>query len=163
MRLIMSVIKWIDRNLEGALAAFLLASIVILISINVFMRYVLDASLSWGEELTLWTFVWFVWLAASYAFRHRKHVRITIIRDKLGLKAQIWLDRLVDLLILVFLMVLIYECLKLINLPFVANQRSVVLGLPIPILYASAPVGALLSSVRVLQHLVQSFYAAPNQ
>ena len=155
----MALIRWLDRNLEGALAAFLMAAIVLLISLNVFMRYVLDASLSWGEELTLSVFVWFVWLAASYAFRHRKHVRITVFRDFLGTRGQLWLDILADLLILGFLAVLVFECVKLINLPFVASQKSVVLGLPIPILYASAPVGAALSFLRVLQHVVESFRA----
>lgn len=149
----MAFIQWLDRNFEGAVAGTLMAAIVALISTNVFMRYVLEASPSWGEELTLWTFVWFVWLAASYAFRHRKHVRITIFRDFLKKRGQLWLDIVVDLLILIFLGVLVFECVKLINLPFVASQKSVVLGLPIPILYASAPVGASLSFIRVLQHL----------
>lgn len=48
------------------------------------------------------------------------------------------------------------ECIKLIMLPFVASQTSVVLGLPIPILYASAPVGAGLSAIRVIQHLIRT-------
>lgn len=155
----MDFLRWLDKNFEGAVAGILLAAIVALISLNVFMRYVLDASLSWGEELTLWTFVWFVWLSASYAFRHRKHVRITILRDMFGDRGQIGLDLVVDILILIFLGVLTYECLKLINLPFVASQKSVVLGLPIPILYASAPVGAALSFIRVLQHLFIQFGA----
>ena len=155
----MAIVQWLDRNLEGALAGFLLAVVVLLISLNVFMRYVLEASLSWGEELTLWIFVWFVWLAASYAFRHRRHVRITIFRDFLGTRGQRWLDIVADLLILIFLAVLVFECVKLMNLPFVVTQKSVVLGLPIPLLYASAPVGAALSFVRVLQHLVINFSA----
>ena len=156
----MAFIRWLDKNFEGAVAGILLAAIVALISVNVFMRYVMDASLSWGEELTLWTFVWFVWLSASYAFRHRRHVRITFFRDMLGERAQIRLDMFADILILIFLGVLVFECLKLINLPFVASQKSVVLGLPIPILYASAPVGASLSFIRVLQHLYTNFGAA---
>jgi TRAP-type C4-dicarboxylate transport system permease small subunit len=41
-------------------------------------------------------------------------------------------------------------------MPFVVNQTSVVLGLPIPILYASAPVGAGLSAIRVVQHLLRT-------
>jgi len=153
----MSFLKWLDKNLEGTIAALLLAAIVSLISVNVFMRYVLDSSSSWGEELTLWTFVWFVWLAASHAFRYRRHVRITVFRDMMSPRVQYWLDMVVDVLVLMFLAVLVYQCLKLINLPFVASQKSVVLGLPIPILYASAPVGASLSFIRVFQHLVINF------
>ena len=118
------------------------------------MRYVINSSLSWGEELTLWLFVWFVWLAVSHAFHHRAHVRITAFRDLLNERVGRILDVIVDLLILAFLVVLTIECLKLIQLPFVANQSSVVLGIPIPVLYASAPVGASLSALRVVQHMI---------
>lgn len=149
----MPVLKWIDLNAEKALASLLLAAIVLLIFGNVFMRYVMNASLSWGEELTLWLFVWFIWLGVSHAFHTGSHVRITVIRDLLGDRAQLIVDAATAVLVLGFLVILSVECIKLIRMPFVASQTSVVLGLPIPVLYASAPVGASLSAVRVVQHL----------
>ena len=152
----MLVIRWIDSNAEKVLASTLLAAIVLLIFGNVFMRYVMNASLSWGEELTLWLFVWFVWLGVSYAFHTGDHVRITVLRDVLSERARLYADVVIALLVLVFLVVLTIECIKLIRQPFVASQNSVVLGLPIPILYASAPVGAGLSAIRVVQHLIRT-------
>ena len=152
----MSVIKWIDLNAEKVLASALLATIVLLIFGNVFMRYVMNASLSWGEELTLWLFVWFVWIGVSYAFHTGDHVRITVLRDLLDERARLYADAVIALLVLAFLIVLTLECIKLIMMPFVASQTSVVLGLPIPILYASAPVGAGLSAIRVVQHLIRT-------
>lgn len=152
----MLVIRWIDSNAEKVLASTLLAAIVLLIFGNVFMRYVMNASLSWGEELTLWLFVWFVWLGVSYAFHTGDHVRITVLRDVLSERARLFADVVIALLVLVFLVVLTIECIKLIRQPFVASQTSVVLGLPIPILYASAPVGAGLSAIRVIQHLIRT-------
>ena len=152
----MLVIRWIDSNAEKVLASTLLAAIVLLIFGNVFMRYVMNASLSWGEELTLWLFVWFVWLGVSYAFHTGDHVRITVLRDVLSERARLFADVVIALLVLVFLIVLTIECIKLIRQPFVASQTSVVLGLPIPILYASAPVGAGLSAIRVVQHLIRT-------
>ncbi|MFV0295077.1 MAG: TRAP transporter small permease [Hyphomicrobiaceae bacterium] len=153
----MTAIKWFDENIEKVLVACLLAFIVLLISFNVIMRYVFNSSLSWGEELTLWTFVWFIWLSVSYGFHKREHIRITVLRDILSDRAQLILDMLVDILILIFLAVLTFECIKLIQMPFVAKQHSVVLGLPIPILYASAPVGATLSAIRLVQHILRTF------
>ena len=152
----MSVVRWIDMNAEKALASLLLAAIVLLIFGNVFMRYIMNASLSWGDELTLWLFVWFVWLGVSYAFHTGDHVRITVRRDLLGERARLQADVVIALLVLGFLIGLTLECIKLIMMPFVASQTSVVLGLPIPILYASAPVGAGLSAIRVVQHLMRT-------
>lgn len=152
----MSVMRWINANAEKALASTLLAAIVVLIFGNVFMRYIMNASLSWGEELTLWLFVWFVWLGVSYAFHTGDHVRITVFRDVLSERARLWADVVIALLILGFLITLAFECIELIMMPFVASQTSVVLGLPIPILYASAPVGAAMSAIRVTQHLIRT-------
>ena len=158
----MSIIKWVDENAEKATASVLLAMIVLLIFLNVFMRYIMDASLSWGEELTLWLFVWFVWLGVSYAFHTGDHVRITALRDLLSARNRLYIDVMIALCVLVFLLVLTFECIKLIMMPFVINQSSVVLGLPIPILYASAPVGAALSSIRVVQHLIRTLRLIAN-
>ncbi len=155
----MAILRWLNLNAEKALASLLLAAIVLLIFGNVFMRYIMNASLSWGEELTLWLFVWFVWLAVSYAFHTGDHVRITVLRDVLSERARLYADVVIALLVLCFLVVLSIECVKLMLLPFVTSQSSVVLGLPIPILYASAPVGAGLSAIRVIQHLFRTLRA----
>lgn len=152
----MSGLKWLNANAEKTLASLLLAAIVLLISGNVFMRYVMNASLSWGEELTLWLFVWFVWIGISYGFHTGEHVRITVLRDALGDKGRLIVDAIVAVLVLGFLTILTIECVKLIRMPFVASQSSVVLGLPIPLLYASAPIGAALSAVRVVQYFLRT-------
>ena len=158
----MTVFRWLDANLERLLIGTLLAGIVLLISANVFMRYILNASLSWGEELTLWIFVWFVWLSVSYAFQKEAHVKITIIRNLLSDRGAKVMNIVVDLMVLGFLFILIRECLDLMSKPFVLSQKSVVLGLPIPILYASAPVGAALSAFRILQHLIKTLRDTPT-
>lgn len=152
----MRALTWLDRNFERYTVGALLAAIVLLISVNVFMRYVLNASLSWGEELTLWLFVWFVWVAVSYAFQQGSHVRITFVRDVFSPSRQRMFEVVVDLLVIGFLGILTVQCVKLMLQPFVISQNSVVLGLPIPVLYASAPVGAVLSILRVTQHLIRT-------
>lgn len=152
----MTALKWLDHNAEKALATLLLGAIVLLIFANVIMRYVLNASLSWGEELTLWMFVWFLWLGVSYAFHTGDHVRVTFLRDMLAERTRLYIDAMIAVLVLAFLVMLTVECIKLIRMPFVARQTSVVLGFPIPILYASAPVGAGFSAIRVVQHLVRT-------
>lgn len=159
----MKVLHWLDEYLEAGLAALLLATIVALITTQVFMRYVLQNSLSWSEELTLWFFVWFIWLATSYAFKRRVHVKVAVLSQVLTPKNQLILSIFTQLLVVVFLTVLIYQCLILMNMPFVAKQRSVVLGMPIQYFYASAPFGAALSLWRLFQNLFVDFKALRTQ
>ncbi|WP_117232888.1 TRAP transporter small permease [Vibrio maerlii] len=146
--------KWINENLEAALGAVLLAAIVILITIQVVMRYVFQNALSWSEELTLWTFIWFIWIGIAYAFKERKHVKVTFFQDLLPDNAKRILEVVIDIAIVIFLLTMTYQSYKLITLPYVLSQKSVVLNLPIAIMYASAPVGSLLSVFRIIQFYV---------
>ncbi|CDT80285.1 C4-dicarboxylate transport system (Permease small protein) [Vibrio coralliirubri] len=146
--------KWLNDNLEAALGGALLAGVVLLITVQVIMRYVFQNALSWSEELTLWTFIWFIWIGISYAFKERKHVKVTFFQDLLPLKAKAALEVVIDISVIVFLLIMTYQSYKLISLPYVLSQKSVVLNLPIAILYASAPVGSLLSVFRIIQFYV---------
>ncbi|UGA56802.1 TRAP transporter small permease [Vibrio sp. VB16] len=146
------MMKWLNENLEAALGGTLLASIVLLITMQVVMRYVFQNALSWSEELTLWTFIWFIWIGISYAFKERKHVKVTFFQDMLPSKVKRYLEVVIDIVIVCFLLVMVYQSYKLITLPYVLSQKSVVLNIPIAFMYASAPVGSLLSVFRIIQH-----------
>lgn len=148
------MMKWLNDNLEAAIGGLLLMGIVILITVQVVMRYVFQNSLSWSEELTLWTFIWFIWIGIAYAFKERKHVKVTFFQDLLPDNAKKIIEILIDIAIVIFLLTMTYQSYKLITLPYVLSQKSVVLNLPIAIMYASAPVGSLLSVLRIIQ-----FYA----
>ncbi|MFC0058395.1 TRAP transporter small permease [Vibrio inusitatus] len=148
------MMKWLNENLEGAIGAVLLATIVILITMQVIMRYVFQNALSWSEELTLWTFIWFIWIGIAYAFKERKHVKVTFFQDLLPSKIKKVIEIVIDIAVVVFLLTMTYQSYKLITLPYVLSQKSVVLNLPIAVMYASAPVGSLLSVFRIVQFYV---------
>ena len=54
----MKIIRWLDDNLEEALLIALLVTMTLLMGLQVFSRYILNASLSWSEELTRYLFIW---------------------------------------------------------------------------------------------------------
>ncbi len=157
-----SFIRWVDGHLEAALGGALLAGIVGLISIQVVMRYVFENALSWSEELTIWFFIWFIWLGISYAFKERKHVKVSFFQNMLSKKVLAVLELVIDIIIVAFLLKMSFEAYKLMTLPYVVTQKSVVLNLPIPILYASAPVGALLSVMRIIQFHLKKLTFSPS-
>jgi TRAP-type C4-dicarboxylate transport system permease small subunit len=155
----MVIFQWLDRYLEECLSVILLASIVVLVCVNVTARYVFESSLPWGEELIGWVFIWFIWVAVSYVFRLDGHIEITLLRDFLLPKWRRSLHLFIQLTTVVFLLVISFYCVDLILNPMVRNQVSVVLQMPIPVYYASAPFGAILGAVRVLQNCWRSLQA----
>lgn len=151
------MIRWLNERLEESLSVVLLALIVALVCANVLARYVLNASLSWGEELVGWLFIWFIWMAVSYVFRQDRHIEIAFLKERLPEAAQRRLTLVVRLAVVAFLVTISIHCIELMLNPMVRSQVSVVLQMPVPLYYASAPAGALLSAFRILQHCWSSW------
>ncbi len=162
----MKILKWLDDNLEICLVNFLLANIVVWVFVQVVLRYIFSYSLPWSEELVRWCFVWFIWVGVSYAFKARKHICIDVFVKMLPARASAFIGILIDLILLwAMLKIGILGVSQIMN-PIISNQSSIVLiwpfsGVNISMfwLYASLPFGALLSSLRLLQVLVQDIAA----
>lgn len=71
-----------DAALEWG-CVFLLLVTVIVTLVQVFFRYILNASLSWPEELARWAFVWMVFVGMALALHRNSHVVIDLYRKYL--------------------------------------------------------------------------------
>ncbi|WP_435106059.1 TRAP transporter small permease [Arhodomonas sp. AD133] len=158
----MTMMRWLDQHMEELLSVILLSVIVILVCVNVTARYAFESSLPWGEELIRWVFVWFIWVAVSYVFRQDKHITITILADLLPQSWQRVHQFLARLLVVVFLLTISLYGVDLMLNPMVRSQVSVVLQMPIPVYYASAPFGAALGALRVIQNCWRSCQSPEN-
>ena len=62
---------------------FLLISMVSVVSLGVFFRYVMNASLSWYDEFASYLLVWLTLYGAVVASYRRRHIGFEIVVDKL--------------------------------------------------------------------------------
>jgi len=76
----------LNRIEDIALIAMFVA-MVLVIFVQVIMRYVFNNSLSWSEEFGKFMFVWLSWFGISIGARRNEHIRITMLLDKLPFKA----------------------------------------------------------------------------
>ncbi|MFW5843602.1 MAG: TRAP transporter small permease, partial [Spirochaetota bacterium] len=72
---------------SAVIARILLVAMVLIISVNVFMRYVLNTGLRWGEEIALVLVGWFVFLSIPMGVRKRLHISLHLWRRPIP-----WLD-----------------------------------------------------------------------
>ena len=94
--------------LEVHLPAFVFMLLVITVSVQVFSRYVLDRPLPKFFELSIYTFVWSIYLGAALAKRYGKHIRFDILYEKFSIKTRRVIDIFFDFLTnVVFLIILI--------------------------------------------------------
>ncbi len=71
------VLVWLER-VCAITGVGLTALIIVLLSAQIFCRYVLNDSLVWSEEVSTWCMVWVVYAGSATLMRHWKHVQIPI-------------------------------------------------------------------------------------
>ena len=65
----------------SSLVIVLMATIVLVVSLGVFFRFVLNNSLSWTEEIAKYLLVWLSFIGSAVALRKGAHIGITILSD----------------------------------------------------------------------------------
>ncbi|QJB57410.1 TRAP transporter small permease [Pseudodesulfovibrio sp. zrk46] len=75
--------NFLDK-VEGIISSSCLAGMAVIIAVQVFMRYVLQSSLDWSEELARYLFIWSVYVGCSYATQKDRHLEVTICRTVFG-------------------------------------------------------------------------------
>ena len=149
----MKVLHLIDEYLEEYFLVTTLVVMVVVIFLQVVMRYVFQNSLSWSEELARYLFLWQVWVGASYATKKSRHLRVEILRDALPSLGQKILETLATLIWLAFAVLVVYLSYGITTKVMASSQITPALHLPMFIPYASVPVGMALMVFRVLQKL----------
>ena len=59
--------KSLITRIEEVVSSFCLSAMIVIISVQVFRRYVLQSSLDWSEELARYFFIWAVYIGCSFA------------------------------------------------------------------------------------------------
>ena len=67
------------NDLDRTVIAILLGSMTLITFANVILRYLFNASLIWGLELTLILFSWLVLFGISYGFKVRSHLGVDVV------------------------------------------------------------------------------------
>lgn len=73
--------KWISGS-----ASSILGGAVILMSIQIFLRFVFNSPLAWTEEVDRYLFVWSLYLGSVVALAKGSHIRVMFLVDLVGPK-----------------------------------------------------------------------------
>lgn len=124
------------RGVEILMAVFL-AIMVLLVFMNVLLRYFFSSGLVWSEEVTRLCFIYLVYFGAIGAFRENRHLGVNTLLERVPSGVQKVLYLLVQLII-IWVMVLLVQgswelAIQSANDRWVATQypRSLVYGVGI--------------------------------
>ena len=107
IKTIESIIRWI-----GEKSSYINVLLVMIICIDVFMRYILNTTQTWVIELEWHLFALIFLLGASYTLQEDQHVRVDLFYADSSIKSKAWINFLGTLLFLV------PWCLILVNSSF---------------------------------------------
>ncbi len=144
--------KVVDQ-LVDSLATVLLLVMSLVLAVEVFFRYVVNRPLSWTMEVSIFCFVWLVWLGAIGFMREERQIRIDFMETYAPRSIQKVLLPVNTALSLVFLVFVIYY-----GVYVTESQMSAVFDiLPFSrgIQYAAAPVGGSLMFLTLVRVLVR--------
>jgi len=97
---------------EVYLAVIIFSALIVSIFLEVFFRYVLNNPSPELFELSIYCFVWVIYLGGALATRYNQHVRFDLIYRSLPEKARRMLDIAFNLLTNGVLLVLLYPSIR---------------------------------------------------
>lgn len=145
--------KFIDEHLEEALVVLLLAIMSVLVCLQVIMRYVFSASLTWSDEAARYAFIWMTYLGVAYGVKKSAHVNVTVTLDLLPARFAPWFRIVALLLVGVFAAIVVVEGWALVQKLLRFGQKSASLGIPMAWVYMAPIVGFCLVFLRLIQGL----------
>lgn len=146
----MKLLRWLDKYFEESLMLILLSLMVIIMGLQVFMRYVMQSSLAWPEETTRYMFIWFVFLGIGYGIRYNIHIRVNLLETFFP-SIQKALNIIQDLTFLAFMLYLTKPSFAIMQLIYNSQQHSPAIQLPMIYVYFSLFLGIFLGIFRILQ------------
>jgi TRAP-type C4-dicarboxylate transport system permease small subunit len=150
--------KWITRitrHVEETFPALLIGILTLVVSIDVFSRYLWNRPIKGAGELAMLMFTWQVFVGAAAALRRGLHVNVDIVILRLPARGRAALSLVVNLCILA--MTIIVGVMGW-NYAFTAkNQWIQTLNLPFTWAILAVPLSCLLMSVHLIRNIYEAF------
>lgn len=126
--------KQILPNLDLILSGFFLCVTVLVVIVNVALRYLAHGGLFWAEEVATTSFIWSVFVGAAAAYRYKMHIGIDLV-SKIGpARFRTFIAVIINALMLVINGYIVYLSILFIN----ANKLKKTPVLDVPALYVNS-------------------------
>jgi TRAP-type C4-dicarboxylate transport system permease small subunit len=141
--------SWAIRGMEFLLIG-LVGALAVLVAVEVFFRYVLNASISWYDEFAGYLLVWVTFWGAVLALDRGRHIAFETVVERFPILAQKLAMTIVYLLLITLQVVLVYYGWILTTQ--LSGETAITLPVPIGVVYVVLPVtGAMMLLICVMR------------
>ncbi|THB75880.1 MAG: TRAP transporter small permease [Desulfobacteraceae bacterium] len=124
--------------------------------VNVVLRYGFNYTLAWSEELVRIVIIYSTFVGASVAVKQRAMIRIDAI-VQIFPRLKPGLTFVTNLLMLGWAGMMVYYGYKMTHLQYLTNQKTIIMQIPLVIIYAIMPVMGVMVFIRTVQVIIQDF------
>lgn len=148
------LIRWFDVNFEAILMVVFFTIMIVIVSVQVILRFVFKNGFSWGEEVARILFVWMSFSSFGYLTRNSRHVRVGFLAAKFPDKVQKITLLICDIGFLVFSSIGLKAVVNLCIDAAKYNDRLVAVSWNYNMLYLAGVLGFFMMVVRNIQVIV---------
>lgn len=130
------------------LIAIFIGSLSLILFVQVFLRYVVHAPLTWSEEVAKYLSIWIVFLGMAIAMRRMSLIAVEAVVQNVPKNIGHAMRILVTILIMIFLCYLFYISAQV--TADASDQNFASVDLSMSLAYAALPVGAFLTLLNVI-------------
>lgn len=143
------IVRALDSGF-GALATACLVAMVVIVAAGVVARYVFFASLTWGEETSIWLFLFVIFLGLPLAISRDKTLRLGGLENRLSGAPRAALRFANDVIVAYVLILIILGARQVVErVGGVTPVLAMPMGIPFAVLVASAAAALVMLAVRL--------------
>ena len=147
-----NIIRKIFQDFEVLLSAVFLSVTILVVILNVILRFAFSGGLFWVEEVATTSFIWSVFIGSAAAYKYKMHIGIDLITKLFKEKVREVISIIINALMVVVNGYIFYLSIRLIE----ANslKRTPVLDIPAIYVNLAITVGFGLIAIHAVQFLV---------
>lgn len=130
------------RTITNTVVVILFAIVVVVVSAQVFSRFVVHLPISWADEMSRFAFVWLIYVGGAVTIRDGRNVCFDLFLDSLKGKKWKVMFTLVTLVSLLFLILMTYFGILVCKVEM--SETSPIMHWPMHIVTLAIPLGGVL-------------------
>jgi len=134
--------------------------LIVLSVLQVFTRYVLNAPLSWTEELSTWVLIWMTYVGAYTLLYRDGHARVEVVDDIFDKRITRWAHTVWDAVTAAFLIVFAYAGIKLMDIVY--YDKTPALRVSYSVIMCIIPIVSLLMFFTLVRRIYRTVNKQPG-
>lgn len=145
------------NKIEEVVLAVMLSGSLIILFINVILRYCFNSSIYGADELARVLFVWMSWLGISIGERRSEHIRIDMLVQRLHGTPRKTIELLANLITLGILLVLVIHGMENVATYARKGVMTPMWKIPQALVYFSVPYSCAVMGIRLIFNSIALF------